>query len=1095
MTQTRTRRRRRAQFGLWVLAVFAAVALAAGVLMLVLTGRYLMLPHFVTARVEARINAAMPTGSAVHIGALGVGISADTMSPAVVLRDVTLVDGKGDVQARLPRLTGRLDLSSLAHGRIRPVTVIATAARVHLRRTRSGQLDIRLGDALTEKMGGRGIESLPAFMEQLDTLFSTPVLAPLKMVRANDLEILYEDARSGRTFRVHRGQVTLAQTAKETRLSLRFSVNDATSGEVSNVAMTLTTGKGSLQTEFHANISNAAAADIAGQSAALGWLSVLDARLSASLSATIDKHGQLGRLSGTLDIGKGAIRPGPGVRPVPFNRARTYFSYDARRARIDFDEIRVDAPALRAVANGHAYVNTTTGAGPQTYLAQIKVSEIRLDPRGVFQAPVVLPGGAIDLRLHLAPFKVDIGQLVVLLGGKNKLVAKGSVTAGAKGWGASLDLTASRLEREQIMALWPLKIIPNTRIWVARNFRAGTIRNLAASLRARPGQPPRAAATFTIDGAAVKFMKFMPLLTDASGYGSFDGKSFTVVIDSGHVKAAAGGLVDMSGTTFVVPDVFKIPAPARISLKASGRVRAGLELLDVKPLLVMTKARQPTDLASGLFTAQAKIALPLMPKVPLDRITYSTTARLTSVRSDKLIKGRVLSAALMRVEADNSHVLISGQAKLDGIPVAGEWRQALGPGADHTSRFTGKMDISQHTADVFGIVLPKNTLQGSASGNLRLDLARDKPPVLGLTSNLRGLAVALPALGWRKPAAAAGKLAIRARLGNPASIDHLLLAGAGLSARGKVVLNKGGTLRSARFSSVRIGSWFDGPVELLGRGRGLPAEVVVKGGTLDLRKANFRGIRAGSAGPPISLSLDRLIVSDGITLTGVNGKFTTSRGLDGSFTARVNGKAGIRGRVVPQGARSALHFSASDGGAVLASAGLFASGHGGAFDMTLTPAKAAGAFNGKLKIGTMRVKGAYVLAQLLSAISVVGLVEQLAGDGIIFGNVEGDFRLTPAGVTITKAAAVGVSLGLSMRGIVDLKDKRVDLQGTVTPVYMFNGLFGALTGNTRREGLFGFHYRMTGPLDAPKVSVNPLSILAPGVFRRLFRRPIPKLGQ
>jgi hypothetical protein len=47
----------------------------------------------------------------------------------------------------------------------------------------------------------------------------------------------------------------------------------------------------------------------------------------------------------------------------------------------------------------------------------------------------------------------------------------------------------------------------------------------------------------------------------------------------------------------------------------------------------------------------------------------------------------------------------------------------------------------------------------------------------------------------------------------------------------------------------------------------------------------------------------------------------------------------------------------------------------------------------------------------------------------------------------------------------------------------------------RREGLFGFNYRMTGAADDPRVSVNPLSILTPGMFREIFRSEPPKLDQ
>jgi hypothetical protein len=65
------------------------------------------------------------------------------------------------------------------------------------------------------------------------------------------------------------------------------------------------------------------------------------------------------------------------------------------------------------------------------------------------------------------------------------------------------------------------------------------------------------------------------------------------------------------------------------------------------------------------------------------------------------------------------------------------------------------------------------------------------------------------------------------------------------------------------------------------------------------------------------------------------------------------------------------------------------------------------------------------------------------------------------------------------------------MQGVISPIYLLNGI-GALF--TRKgEGLFGFNYRLQGNAKDPKVSINPLSILTPGMFREIFRAAPPKL--
>ncbi len=92
---------------------------------------------------------------------------------------------------------------------------------------------------------------------------------------------------------------------------------------------------------------------------------------------------------------------------------------------------------------------------------------------------------------------------------------------------------------------------------------------------------------------------------------------------------------------------------------------------------------------------------------------------------------------------------------------------------------------------------------------------------------------------------------------------------------------------------------------------------------------------------------------------------------------------------------------------------------------------------------------------------------------------------------ILRGAAVGASLGISFAGVYRAADGALDLSGTISPLFILNGL-GQIFGRPG-EGLFGFTYRLTGTASDPQVSVNPLSILTPGMFREIFRRPPPVL--
>ena len=151
------------------------------------------------------------------------------------------------------------------------------------------------------------------------------------------------------------------------------------------------------------------------------------------------------------------------------------------------------------------------------------------------------------------------------------------------------------------------------------------------------------------------------------------------------------------------------------------------------------------------------------------------------------------------------------------------------------------------------------------------------------------------------------------------------------------------------------------------------------------------------------------------------------------------------------------------------------------------PSGQSWAWDGELRVNDIRVVNAPVLAELLSVLSIVGLLEQLAGGGIGFSDNIVDISLTPAGITLREGRSIGPSMGITYEGAISPRQGLIDLQGVISPIYIVNGIAGALTSR-QGEGLFGFSYQLTGALAQPQVGVNPLSILAPGFLREVFRQ-------
>jgi hypothetical protein len=239
------------------------------------------------------------------------------------------------------------------------------------------------------------------------------------------------------------------------------------------------------------------------------------------------------------------------------------------------------------------------------------------------------------------------------------------------------------------------------------------------------------------------------------------------------------------------------------------------------------------------------------------------------------------------------------------------------------------------------------------------------------------------------------------------------------------------------------------------------------------------------------LTLDRLQVTDTIALTQMKGEFDVARGMDGRFSATLNGGTGVSGRIIPKDGRNAVQLSAADAGGVLRSANIARQVQGGTLSLTLVPVGDGGAFNGRAEITDVRIKDAPTIAALVNAVSVVGLINELNGDGIYFDTVDADFRLSPDRVTLTQASATGASLGISMDGVFATDTGQMALQGVISPVYMLNGIASFLT--RKGEGLLGFNYSIGGTVKNPSVSVNPLSGFVPGALRDIFRSDPPTL--
>lgn len=1085
----RTPRRARARAGLWLLLTLAFLAAGASFAALALTGKPLRLPVWAVAEAEARLNRALAGqgGTGLSLGGAVVVVDADWV-PRVVLEDLRLLQPDGEALLTLPEARLAFDPHALAQGQVRVATLRLVGPRILLRRLPDGRLDLALGGG----MPAMAFDGLAGLLDAADAAFAQPALSHLARVEAEALTLIYEDQRAGRTWDMGDGRLRLEN--RPDALAIETAVSLVAGGAAPAQAVaTLVTDKRSPEARMTVTVDHVAAADIAAQAAPLAWLGLLDAPISGQFAGAFDRGGGLSALEATLAVDAGAIRPAgaEGAKPIAFDRAGLFFRFDPAQERIELRDIRVESPSLRLVASGHADLPGVSQGLPGTVLAQIRFAEVRIDPEGLFVEPAEFREGALDLRIALDPLAIDVGQLALVDPDRRRLTARGRIDAEPGGWRVAMDVALDEIGHDRLLALWPVALVPRTRDWVANNVQEGQLFDVKAALRVAPGADPRLSLVYEYAGAGVRFLRTLPPIVNGSGYATIEDQRYTLVIDRGQVVPEQGGPIDVSGSVFAVPDVTQRPATAEIALRAQGSLTATLALLDSEPFRFLSRAGRPVTLGEGAAVMRARLRVPLVQRVEMSAVDWTVEGRIRDLRSDVLVPGRVIAAPDLAVTGDPLGLRIAGAGTLDGVPFEAVYDQPLGPDAPPPT-VAGRVDLSGDAVARLRLGLPAGMVTGQGRAAVQVDLPRGEPARLRLTSDLAGVGLAIPELGWRKPREGTGTLALTAELGAPAQVETLELEAAGLTASGAITLRPGGGLDRARFDRVRLGGWLDATVELAGRGAGVAPAVSLTSGTVDLRRMDLRRDAGGARGPgvPLTVALDRLRVSEGIALTGLRGTFSTAGGFSGRFAGRINGAAPVEGQVAPAAHGSMVRVTSADGGAVLSAAGIFPNARGGQLDMTLTP-RAEGGYDGDATLAGVRIRNAPLLAELLSAVSVVGLLDQLNGSGILFTDADARFRLSARGVDIRRAAAVGASMGVSLQGVYLADSRELDMQGVISPLYLVNGIGAILT--RRGEGLFGVNYRITGPTARPAVTVNPLSILTPGMFREIFRRPPPRI--
>ena len=123
-----------------------------------------------------------------------------------------------------------------------------------------------------------------------------------------------------------------------------------------------------------------------------------------------------------------------------------------------------------------------------------------------------------------------------------------------------------------------------------------------------------------------------------------------------------------------------------------------------------------------------------------------------------------------------------------------------------------------------------------------------------------------------------------------------------------------------------------------------------------------------------------------------------------------------------------------------------------------------------------------------------GIADILSGEGVGFDELEMNFTSKKNLMEIDEIYAIGPAISILMDGYID-KNELVSLRGTLVPATTINRTISSipligniLVGKKVGEGVFGVSFKIKGPPNKLKTTVNPVKTLTPRFITRTLEK-------
>ncbi|MFD1197332.1 DUF3971 domain-containing protein [Brucella gallinifaecis] len=787
--------------------------------------------------------------------------------------------------------------------------------------------------------------------------------------------------------------------------------------------------------------------------------------------------------------------------------------HEVGSGKIEVKPSRIGLGGLRAEFNGAFGPDPASEPGNPAYRFEVLTSSATSRPLESSD-PAVSFGVKIAGRYLADQQRLQFSNLDIQTG-TGELYGQGSMGFGNGSPEMIFMLRIPEMAVADAKHLWPIDVADGAREWVLKNLFGGTLKDshidisLAGGRFNGPGLPPpltseEVKADFNVSDTRFDVIGDLPPVRDVAGNISVRGAHTTIKLAKGIAYTPDNRQASVSEGTLVIPWGPQRPVIAELDLLVTGAAPAIAEIAGKKPINILKNVPFTPEDVTGDVKARVKVGFAVTKGAPAGTLTWNADIAFNDLAISKPVGGSKVSGANGNIKVDQTAAIISADAKLDDIPAKISMTEPVNRAGPAKRDQKIRLDLDDN---VRNRVLPG--LKDLFSGPISIDLGMEENNKRRATVDFGKAQIDLPWLGWRKGSGIPAKATFEVvKTGEEGKVDinNLVLTGDTFGARGNLSI-AGGEVQSADFSDLHLTrsdkmslkvSKATGGYRVSVRGSQFDARSIIKQALDTSKKQNSPGGQHSRV--VVSAQIDEVsgfngeklrnmavsYENAGSKISGISVNAVTSSGQ--AFVATNN----------DQGDARSVSLQSNDAGAVLRFFDFYDKMRGGKITVGLA-GQGNGPLRGQIDARNFSIINEPRLAKIVSSSPASGgnsLNQAVKRDiDVSRVDIERGFALIDKGegyMKLSKGVVRGPSVGTTFQGTLYDPQGNMSMTGTFMPAYGVNRIFGevpifgALLGNGRDRGLLGITFKLEGTAKAPQVIVNPISIIAPGIFRSIF---------